>query len=558
MKNLKIGKKFLVTFSSVVAIFAVTMVVFIYGIIYGGSQFEDFYSYSYPTSMKTLEIRTAAQNAAKALCVTMITNDLAVTDKYIEESEAQVKLIKEELNYLIENYRGDTTELKQALNMMDELEKYSEEVQSLAAENKNDEAAAEFLDLYAPKMLEVMDIITAMDEETTILADTTFEEADSMQTTVLFIAVAVAIIALVVVIIMAIYLTRSLSAPISEIENAAKEMSQGSLKVTVNYDSEDELGSLAKSMKVLCENTNTIVDDIGQVLKQLADGDFAGAKSGCLDRYVKDYAPILSSMRLIRDNLNTTMTQINESAEQVAMGSSQLAEGAQALAEGATEQAGAIEELMATVENVTSISSESAQSAENAYHEVSAAGSEAERSQEDLKELTNAMDRISSTSLEIQNIIGAIEDIASQTNLLSLNASIEAARAGEAGKGFAVVADQIGKLAADSAKSAVDTRELIVKALDEVENGNNITSKTVEAIKGILVSMKSFADVARNSSESSKMQEEMLKQIETGIEQISSVVQSNSASAEESSATSEELSAQSEGLKDQVRKFKLL
>ena len=167
------------------------------------------------------------------------------------------------------------------------------------------------------------------------------------------------------------------------------------------------------------------------------------------------------------------------------------------------------------------------------------------------------MERISSTSMEIQNIIGSIEDIASQTNLLSLNASIEAARAGEAGKGFAVVADQIGKLAGDSAKAAVNTRDLIEKSLQEIENGNQITEKTVAALNEILEAMNSFEDVAKTSSTNSSEQADMLKQIEQGIEQISGVIQSNSASAEETSATSQELSTQSEGLKNLVGRFKL-
>lgn len=183
--------------------------------------------------------------------------------------------------------------------------------------------------------------------------------------------------------------------------------------------------------------------------------------------------------------------------------------------------------------------------------------SHAEKSKDELNALTEAMERISTTSREIQNIIGAIEDIASQTNLLSLNASIEAARAGEAGKGFAVVADQIGKLAADSAQSAVNTRELIEKALQEVDNGNEITGKTVAALNEILEMMAGFADAAKQSNETSKSQAQMLQQIEQGIEQISSVVQSNSASAQETSATSEELSAQAETLKELVSKFQL-
>lgn len=120
-----------------------------------------------------------------------------------------------------------------------------------------------------------------------------------------------------------------------------------------------------------------------------------------------------------------------------------------------------------------------------------------------------------------------------------------------------MVADQIGKLAADSAQSAVNTRELIEKALQEVDNGNEITGKTVAALNEILEMMAGFADAAKQSNETSKSQAQMLQQIEQGIEQISSVVQSNSASAQETSATSEELPAQAETLKELVSKFQL-
>ena len=255
--------------------------------------------------------------------------------------------------------------------------------------------------------------------------------------------------------------------------------------------------------------------------------------------------------------LDGTLHQIREASEQVKVGSEQLAGSAQDLAEGASNQAGAVEELTATIENVTNISEESANNAVVAATSAKAAAEDAEKSREEINQLTEAMERITETSKEIENIIAAIEDIASQTNLLSLNASIEAARAGEAGRGFAVVADQIGKLAADSAQSAVTTRELISKSLVEVEAGNNIVENTMESISTVLANMESFAGMASGAAEASKTQVDMLKQIEAGIEQITVVVQNNSASAQETSAVSEELSAQAIGLEEMVAQFVL-
>lgn len=557
MKNLKIGKKLIVTFSITIASFLVMGLMCIFGLTYSGNQFEDFYSYSYPLSNTTLEVRRGLQASMKALSSSMLTEDDNETNQFISEAETEAAGVRESLNYLIDTFRGDTARLKEAMDLVTSAGEYRIQIQELALEDQNEEAAQIYINQYVPLMIQVQDLCIAMDENTTIQADDTFNSSRSAQLFITVLAIILAIIIIIITVALAAYLTKSLTAPINEIEHAATEMTGGNLDVTIEYESQDELGSLAVSMRTLCDDFKEIIADIGRILEALADGDFH-IVSQCLPLYKGDYEPILLSMRLIRDNLNSTMTLINQSADQVALGSEQLAQGSQSLAEGATEQAGAVEELTATIENVSSIAAESAVSSQKAYENVSQAAQEANSSQEDLQSLTTAMSLITDTSKEIENIIASIEDIASQTNLLSLNASIEAARAGEAGKGFAVVADQIGKLASDSAQSAVDTRQLIAKSLEEIENGNKITEKTVKAIEGILTSMKTFADSAKDASDSSRDQADMLKQVEQGIEQISRVVQSNSASAQETSATSEELSAQAEDLKEQVSKFKLL
>ncbi len=174
-----------------------------------------------------------------------------------------------------------------------------------------------------------------------------------------------------------------------------------------------------------------------------------------------------------------------------------------------------------------------------------------------MQELTEEMRRITEISKEIENIITAIEEIASQTNLLSLNASIEAARAGEAGRGFAVVADQIGKLAADSAQSAVDTRELIGKTLEEIEKGNAITASTSEAFDRVIGEMKDFAGVAQSIQENVTASADALEQVEQGIEQISIVMQNTAEASQDCTVISDSLLEESETLDGLVKEFKL-
>ena len=344
--------------------------------------------------------------------------------------------------------------------------------------------------------------------------------------------------------------------PITEIQSAVKLLQEGEFDIDLQYKSKDELGVLADELRTTCAELKAVVQDAGYVLGEMAEGRF-DITSESRESYVGDFATLIEAMDKLSGQMDVTLRDIRTSSEQVMVGSEQLANSAQELAEGATEQAGAVEELAATVENVTNISEESAKNAAVAATSASTAAEDAKKSREEVNQLTAAMERITQTSREIEEIIAAIEDIAAQTNLLSLNASIEAARAGEAGRGFAVVADQIGKLATDSAQSAVTTKELISKCIVEIGEGNAIVENTMEAINTVLANMEAFAGMANGAAEASKVQVSMLKEVENGIDKITTVVQNNSATAQETSAVSEELSAQATTLEEMISKFRL-
>lgn len=557
MKNLPISKRLLITFGVILAMLIFTVLISIYSLFSIGDSFDEFYTGAYEITNKSAALRTDIQIVAKYIGYSMMEEDEKKTAEYIQGAKDSIQSLRDGTAYLRENYDGDISLVDKYDSAMKAIMNDRDLVFEMAGQNRNQEAIKLYFSNVMPGLLEANNYLLQIDNAASSEASSKFNSANTQKNVITVILLLISVAAIGVTLFMASYIIRSITKPIKEMEKVAKDMAEGSLNVSIAYDAKDEMGSLADSMRTLTKGVSGIVEDIGKILGELAAGNFT-VTSQCLENYKADYVPILDSMRLLRNNLNSTLLQINEASRQVATGSTQMAENAQGLAEGATEQAGAVEELTATIENVSSMAEGSAYSTKQAYDEVKVSAEKAETSRREMGELIKAMERISETSKEIENIIASIEDIASQTNLLSLNASIEAARAGEAGKGFAVVADQIGKLAADSAQSAVSTKELISKTLREIETGNTITVRTSKAFDEVIGDMKQFAEVAKDTSEASLTQFENLKQVQSGIEQISGVVQSNSAAAQEASATSEELSAQADNLENQVNKFQLL
>ena len=554
-RKLKVGMKLKYAFTTVIVTFAVAMVVSLVSIVMMNVDTYQFYKEAYANSTLQMEIRKDIQLVGKYILWSMTTDDTGSTQSYLNSAQKYADQVGKNVTTLEKSY-NDKKKVAELKDAIEELKKQRVALMELAQQNKNDEALALFNSDYNDATEKLQDILVDIGKVATAEAKSQYTSArvTGIVSIILMILIGTGAVAFSTVIRTTI--TGIMLKPIQELEGAAEKLKAGQLDVEINYESPDELGKLASNFRQACKTLEVIVQDTSYLLGEMAEGNF-NVSSNNAQIYIGNFRQQYESISKLKHELSDTLTQINEASEQVASGSGQLAGGAQALAEGATDQAGAVEELTATVESVSGIAESSAESASGAYQMVRTAVEQADQSREELQALTNAMERISSTSQEIQNIIGSIEEIASQTNLLSLNASIEAARAGEAGKGFAVVADQIGKLAGDSAQAAVNTRDLIEKSLQEIENGNQITEKTVAALNKILESMNDFANAAKGASESSTEQADMLKQIEQGIEQISSVVQSNSAAAEETSATSQELSAQSEGLKNLVGRFKL-
>ena len=365
---------------------------------------------------------------------------------------------------------------------------------------------------------------------------------------------------LVVVIIQMVviaYVLRNILAPLLLVQKSMHKMAEGELDAKLGVAEDDtELGELSKAINDTKRKIAVIIQDIDYVMDEMAHGNFT-VKLKNTEHYKGYYAPILASMRKLKQEQTDTLLQIGTAAEQVALGSGQVSDGAQSLAQGATEQASAVEELAATITDISNNAKSNSKNSALALEHSQKASSFVSESANNIRDMVSAMGDISQSSQEIGKIIATIENIAFQTNILALNAAVEAARAGTAGKGFAVVADEVRNLASKSDEAAKATKELIVSSIESVKHGEAIVSKVADALEStIQASQQAEQDIAHITS-AIEQETESIEQVAEGIDQISSVVQTNSATSEESAAASEELSSQAQMLKDLLHRFKL-
>lgn len=557
MKDLKVSKKLTISYAIILTLLIMSCVVSIVDFIRLGGQIETFYDGPFTVNDSASVINSNFERMQKSVYRSISNTDSEIVKEAITDARNCAAIIQEELPVVKAHFLGDQQIIDRLDAALAKLAPMREHVLTLASENQKAEAADYMEHNNILAIQEAQAELNSLIESGYKKGETLVSGLREKQAMAVFTVILLGGISVAVSVVFGIYITRGITQPVTELEQAARAMARGEFSaVRVAYDSRDELGSLAGDIRSMVKTLTDVLQNETYILNEMAEGNFS-VHSEKDEYYIGEFEQLMRSMKKISRGLSELLLQISRSADNVAAGSEQVSSGSQNLAQGTTEQAASVEELTGMMSEISDQAYRNSRDAQEASEKAQMVKENATESSRSMQEMVKAMAEISGKSDEIRKIVKTIEDFSFQTNILALNAAVEAARAGDRGKGFSVVANEVRSLAKQSSAASKSTAALIQSSLQAVENGRRIANETDNALAEVVSGIDNVSELLFHITDASSKQFDANRQVTENINLISEVVQTNSATAEECAAASEELASQAQLLKELVSHFKL-
>ena len=525
-----------------------------------GSLSEKIYNGSYVTNETVWQMRVNLQALDKYTSRAIIEKDITKKNEYIKIADENAESLKKNMNSikgrLEEDDSIDTNLINEFNKYMDESAIERQKVVELIRNGHNEEAANMLTTTYADTIDSAREVLEKIGDNTTASAEEFLKRSDRLTLYNFIFTVAVGAVIIVFSIWIMKVINSILVEGIQSLRKISLNLNEGKLETDNTYISNDEIGQVISEMNESITLLKSYVDDEVTTLNTLASGNLDIELNKDID-YRGQFKEIQTSFGIIIDTLNDIFKNMAESSKSIAEGSEDIHTTTEIISEGSMEQAGAVEELLASFTEISDQVKENAKDIEKTEEYLESTKMIVDEGNSKMDTLRNSMNDINEAAQQVSQVTETIDDIASQVNLLALNAAIEAARAGESGKGFAVVAEEVRKLAEEVKIAAGDTREIIEHAISKAGEGSMLANETAESLRIIVKNVVRTTELSKKVSEVSNSQSIAIAQMVEGVNQIADVVEKNSSTLEEITNSTNELSRQATRVDGELARYKV-
>lgn len=559
-KNYSIKKRNTVSFGAIIVMMILFMILSLSTLSNVGSLSEKIYNGSYVTNDTVWQMRVNLQALDKYTFRAIIEKDITKKNEYIKIADEHAESLKKNMNSikgrLEEDDSIDTNLINEFNKYMDESAIERQKVVELIRNGHNEEAANMLTTTYADTIDSAREVLEKIGDNTTASAEEFLKKSDRITLYNFIFTVAVGAVIIVFSIWIMKVINSILIEGIQSLRKISLNLNEGKLETDNTYISNDEIGQVISEMNESITLLKSYVDDEVTTLNTLVSGNLDIELNKDID-YRGQFKEIQTSFGIIIDTLNDIFKSMAESSKSIAEGSEDIHTTTEIISEGSMEQAGAVEELLASFTEISDQVKENAKDIEKTEEYLESTKMIVDEGNSKMDTLRNSMNDINEAAQQVSQVTETIDDIASQVNLLALNAAIEAARAGESGKGFAVVAEEVRKLAEEVKIAAGDTREIIEHAISKAGEGSMLANETAESLHIIVKNVVRTTELSKKVSEVSNSQSIAIAQMVEGVNQIADVVEKNSSTLEEITNSTNELSRQATRVDGELARYKV-